>query len=120
MRARVFPYIVAALAVCVATVASTRAGDPPVRLIGCAPNPFNPVTTIAFTLDRSRPVDLTIHDPSGRLVRSLLGGRVLDGGVNEVRWDGRDNAGRRSASGVYLLRLRTGSRVETGRIVLLR
>ena len=62
-------------------------------LQGNYPNPFNPTTTIAFTLDRSGPVKLRVYDVQGRLVRTLVDGRRAEG-RNLVEWDGTDDAGR--------------------------
>jgi len=74
------------------------------RLVGNAPNPFNPQTMIAFELASSGTVRLDIHDLRGRLVRRLVSGHV-EAGPHQVRWDGRDGAGRDMASGVYFSRL---------------
>jgi hypothetical protein len=70
------------------------------------PNPFNPATTIPFDLAREARVSLRIYDVSGRLVRTLVD-RRLPARHYEVRWEGRDDAGRPVASGVYILRMET-------------
>lgn len=83
------------------------------------PNPFNPSTRIRFALpDRGR-VALTIYDPKGRKVISLLD-EVRDGGLNEIFWDGKTEAGLPVSSGVYFYELRTENRVLTKKLVLLR
>jgi hypothetical protein len=69
-----------------------------------SPNPFNPRTTIAFDLPRATEATLSVHDLRGRVVRTLVNGR-LAAGRQLVEWDGRDAAGRPAASGVYLVRL---------------
>jgi sugar lactone lactonase YvrE len=86
----------------------------------CFPNPFNPRTTIAFTMDRPGPVQLAIHDASGRLVRNLMQGEYRPAGRQEVSWDGRDEGGRPLPSGVFFYRLAADGRVATGRMTLLR
>jgi hypothetical protein len=53
-------------------------------------------------------------------VRHLLDGRLFPSGAGAVRWDGRDDAGRRAASGVYFLSLETGTATATAKVVLLR
>ncbi|RLA57632.1 MAG: hypothetical protein DRR04_12470 [Gammaproteobacteria bacterium] len=75
------------------------------------PNPFNPTTTIALSLDRAQNVRLDIYDARGRLVRALHDGS-LAAGRNELQWDGRDNSGRQASSGVYFSRA-SGEHGET-------
>lgn len=85
-----------------------------------APNPFNPATTIAWELEEPATVDLRIYDAAGRLVRTLLAGVRRAEGPDEVRWDGRDDAGRGAAAGVYLYRLHAGEAELTRRMTLVR
>ncbi len=102
---------------------TTDAGDsgdnPPLFLSQCYPNPFNPSTTIRFSLDSSRQVSLKIFDISGRLIRTLVDGRQKSGEHIEI-WNGTDSQGNRVASGVYFYRLEAGSYVETKKMVLLK
>jgi hypothetical protein len=77
---------------------------PATGIAGIAPNPFNPATTIAYSLRHTGPVRLAIHDASGRLVRTLVDG-VENAGAHEARWDGLATDGRAVASGVYFCRL---------------
>ena len=87
------------------------AGDVPaaVTLAQNYPNPFNPATTISYSLAKDTQVELKIFDARGALVRTLVDGQVA-AGEQRVAWDGRDNAGRQSAAGVYLYRLRAEGR----------
>ncbi len=88
-------------------------------LHGCYPNPFNPLTTVAFELPRSGPVDLAVYDVKGRRVRDLTGGRIMAEGHHEVIWQGRDDAGQAVASGTYFLRLRAqGVSLHTSAVLL--
>jgi hypothetical protein len=80
------------------------------------PNPFNPTTVITFRLPGPMPVDLSVYDVQGRLVRRLV--RLeLEAGEHRVEWDGRDASGRSAANGAYMCRLTaggfTGSRMMT-------
>jgi hypothetical protein len=75
------------------------------------PNPFNPKTTLEFTLKRACEVDLAIFDLQGRRVRTLAAGR-FSAGLHVLDWLGRDDSGRRQASGVYLTCFRADG-VET-------
>ncbi|MBD3348078.1 MAG: T9SS type A sorting domain-containing protein [Candidatus Eisenbacteria bacterium] len=70
-----------------------------------APNPFNPRTTLSFSVPPSAgPVSISVYDASGRLVRSLFDG-PSEPGKHRVTWDGRDGAGNRVASGIYFARM---------------
>jgi len=85
------------------------------------PNPFNGDTMIRFALSTSEDVELAVYNLAGQKVVRLVEG-VREAGTYEVRWDGRDGAGRELASGVYLYQLRTGDgqQVETRKLLLLR
>jgi len=83
------------------------------------PNPFNPSTTIRFGLKSGGHVSLNIYDAAGRLVRTLLD-KALSAGNYEESWNGLDNAGSSSASGVYFFRLSTGNMIETRKMIMLR
>ncbi len=83
------------------------------------PNPFNPVTRIPVTLEKSSNVRLEIIDPAGRVLRVLQDG-VLAAGDREFIWNGRDAADRPLPSGVYLARLSTEIGTSSRRLVLLK
>ncbi len=81
------------------------------------PNPFNPSTSIAFTLDRAGAARLEIFDLRGRIVTVLVD-EVLPAGRHEVMWDGTDSSGRAMSSGVYLSRFEADGHVAQGRLSL--
>jgi len=83
------------------------------------PNPFNPTTSIRYTLSAPGRVTLMVFDAGGRLVRTLVDGNV-DAGAHDALWDGRDNAGRSVGSGVYFYRIESGSFVASRKMVLLK
>jgi hypothetical protein len=106
------------------SVSSTSAvGDTPpasvVTLGGAVPNPFNPRTVITFSVPAAQDARLDIYSLDGRLVRRLLDGQV-SAGAHDVVWDGRDDAGREAASGVYFHRLSSGGVVKSGKMILAR
>lgn len=83
------------------------------------PNPFNPRTSIPFTLEEEAHVRLAAYDLGGALVRTLLNeGRPA--GAHNFVWNGKGDAGETMPSGVYVLRLEAGSAVDTRRVVLLK
>jgi hypothetical protein len=83
------------------------------------PNPFNPETTIRYALAKKTGVALEIYNTLGQRVRTLVSG-LQSTGVYEVRWDGMNDAGRRTASGVYFYRLRTDEFTSVRSLVLIR
>ena len=88
------------------------------------PNPFNPETWIPYLLADDAFVTLTIHDGSGRLVRSFDVG-YQRAGVYQNRsraayWDGRNESGEPVGSGVYFYQLDTGDYSKTRKMLILK
>jgi hypothetical protein len=83
------------------------------------PNPFNPTTSFRFEMPQAGRATLVIHDAAGRRIATLLD-REVPAGVNSVRWDGRDQAGRRQASGVYFVSVRTDFAREVQKVTLVK
>jgi len=69
------------------------------------PNPFNPTTTISFSLPQSGSADLAIYNQKGQLVKSLHASQELPAGDHSAIWDGLDEKGNPVSSGIYLYRL---------------
>ena len=90
-----------------------------VRLDGVSPNPFNPSTNVRFTLARDGLARLDVFDVTGRLVRTLVDGR-LPAGDHAVTWNGRNDDGSQTASGLYFVRLRSGGVSETAKALLVK
>jgi hypothetical protein len=86
----------------------------PTTLFQNVPNPFNPSTSIRFSLHHAAHVTLTVFDVSGRVVR-VVADRPFASGVHAV-----DFAAEGLASGVYFYRLRAGSLALTRKMVLLK
>ncbi len=68
------------------------------------PNPFNPSTTISFSIPVNSSVRLTIYDVSGREIVRLAGGEFAQGEYHVV-WNGLDDAANPVSSGLYIYRL---------------
>jgi hypothetical protein len=83
------------------------------------PNPANPTTLVRFELAARGPVQLGIFDVAGRRVRDLAHA-TFDGGRHAVVWDGRDDAGREVASGIYLTRFVAGGAAATRKLAVIR
>lgn len=88
-------------------------------LVSVHPNPFNPITTVVFEMARPGRARLTVHDLQGRLIATLADENFSFGRV-ERAWTGMDSAGRRVASGSYVVRLKSGGLSESRSITLLK
>ena len=83
------------------------------------PNPFNPHCTVRYALVSPGWVRLSVHDIRGRRVCDLVDGH-REAGLSEAVWKGRDDRGRRVASGIYILRFESGECSQSEKLVLLR
>jgi hypothetical protein len=83
------------------------------------PNPFNPSTTIRYTISEASPTTLDVFDTEGHRVVTLFKG-VTPTGAHTVTWDGRDSSGNAVASGLYFYRLDVRGKMFTRKMVLLR
>ncbi|MDH3215143.1 MAG: SBBP repeat-containing protein [Candidatus Krumholzibacteria bacterium] len=83
------------------------------------PNPFNPTTSIAFTLRETEHVTIRVYDVAGRPLRTLLD-ESRGPGRYEAVWNGTDDAGSLVSSGVYFCRMKTATFEQTRRMVLLK
>jgi PKD repeat protein len=83
------------------------------------PNPFNPETTVPFQTARPGTVRIQIFDLDGRIVR-VLEDRHFDAGSHKARWDGLDDNGRQTASGVYVIRIQAGDFAKQRKMLLMR
>lgn len=83
------------------------------------PNPFNPTAYISYGLSQAGRVELEIYNLRGQKVSSLVNG-FLEAGTYKCLWDGSADNGEPCGSGIYLVRLRLGSRCFTERIMLMK
>lgn len=83
------------------------------------PNPFNPVTSITFSLFRECDITLAIYDARGRHIRTLASG-TYGRGPHTVIWNGRDRSGYTVSSGIYFYRLTDGREIVSRKMVLSR
>ena len=83
------------------------------------PNPMRGSVRLTFDLHESSPVRLTVYDVGGRQIRSLID-EPYAAGRHVASWDGRDDDGRRVATGIYFFNLATKSQSIGRRLVVLR
>jgi hypothetical protein len=93
---------------------------PALSLLGAvSPNPARGAAVVSYSISRPAYVRLTVHDVRGRMVSTLVDGR-LDAGPRVASWDGRNAGGAAEPSGVYLVRFEVDGEVQTSRFTLLR
>jgi len=88
-------------------------------LNGAYPNPFNPSTTISFSLQNSGPTTVEIFNQKGQLVNTL-NNSPLEAGEHKLVWNGVDNNGKAVASGLYYYRMKSGKFSSTKKMVLMK
>jgi flagellar hook capping protein FlgD len=97
---------------------SVPGSGPGALALAVAPNPFVAVTQVRLTLAHSERLTATIHDPAGRLVRTLVHDATLEAGARTFTWDGRDDDGTLARSGVYFCRIRTHEGARTTPLIM--
>jgi hypothetical protein len=83
------------------------------------PNPFNPTTTIEFSIPERDFVNLTIYGLLGNEI-AVLADEKKDAGKYWIQWDGRNQRGEKVASGTFIYRLKTNKQVVFGKMLLLK
>ena len=84
------------------------------------PNPFRATTRLAFDLPATGRAELAVYDVAGRRVTTLLRGDRVAAGSHRATWDGRDEAGRQVATGVYFVKLVTAEGTRTRKVTFVR
>jgi hypothetical protein len=84
------------------------------------PNPFNPRTTVSYTVPSRGNVTIAVYDPRGARVATLVNDEAREAGAYRSDWDGRTDAGALVPSGVYFARIEHGNSVRTKKMVLLK
>ena len=82
------------------------------------PNPFNPETTILYTIPKKGLVEIKIYDLQGKEV-ICLEKTIQEGGEHKTRWDGRTNAGAKASSGMYFYQIVFDNKVLTKKMILI-
>jgi hypothetical protein len=96
-------------------------GDTPSKfhIISTYPNPFNPSTTIEFSLPEPEKVNLMVYSITGQKVYEVQT-KKLSAGTQRIRWDGKDAFNKTVSSGIYLIRLDNGKRSIAQKVLFLK
>jgi len=83
------------------------------------PNPFNPTTTISFSLANKGKVELTIYNVKGQKVKTLCKG-AMEAGEHSMIWNGKDNSNNPVSSGIYFYKLKSAGNESTHKMLLMK
>jgi len=83
------------------------------------PNPFNPETTIAYSVKEASPVSIEIYNVKGQLVKTLVND-AKEAGNHSVTWKGTDNNGRSVSSGIYYYKMIAGQYSSTKKMIMMK
>jgi hypothetical protein len=83
------------------------------------PNPFNPTTTIKFSLPKHSDVKITIYNSLGEEIRTLLLGN-FERGTYSINWDGKDAGGALTASGMYIYKMTAGDFTQSRKMIFMK
>jgi hypothetical protein len=100
-------------------VSETPVSAPAVVLGAPRPSPTRGRVEISLTMPRPGPVFASVHDVTGRLVRTLFVGTLRQGN-HQLRWDGATQGGAEAAAGVYVLQLKAAGVAKRAKIVVVR
>jgi len=84
-----------------------------------SPNPFNPVTTIAYDIPEPTYVEIAIYDLLGGKVRTLVS-KEMSPGFHSATWNGKDDRGRLVASGMFIVRMSSSSFMDVRKMLMLK
>jgi hypothetical protein len=84
------------------------------------PNPFNPVVTIPFTIEKPRDVSIHIYDISGRRVNTILQNQFLHPGLYHNNWDGSNDQSKNVATGTYIIQITSGTELLHQKITFIK
>lgn len=83
------------------------------------PNPFNPNTTLSYSIKERGHVKIDIYNLLGQKVKTLVNG-VMTAGAHTVSWNGMDDNRRPVASGVYFYKMQSGTYTNTRKMILMK
>jgi len=84
------------------------------------PNPFNPSTTIKYSMPTAGHLKLSIYNVRGQLVKTMIDGNRPAGADQTIVWDGTNNQGGGVSAGIYFYEARTGGEVKVRKMALVK
>ena len=91
------------------------------ELKGNYPNPFNPSTTISFSIaEHAKNAKLIIYNLKGQKVKTFLINSSTDQQINSVVWNGTDDTGKSVSSGIYFYKMKAGTYISTKKMILMK
>jgi hypothetical protein len=89
-------------------------------LVSNFPNPFNPTTTIEFTLPERTTIRVEVFDILGRKVSTLISNQELNAGQQRLVWNGKSDSGVQMVSGTYIYRISSEKYTISNKMMLLK
>ncbi|HAL64624.1 MAG TPA: hypothetical protein DCP10_03520 [Bacteroidales bacterium] len=80
-------------------------------ILTCYPNPFRTEITFQFTIQETAPVELSVYNLQGKLIRGLTLNN-LKGGITKIKWDGLDTGGKPCKPGPYIAYLKANGKIR--------
>jgi len=87
--------------------------------LSAVPNPFNPATTISYSITEGGNVKLDVYTAGGKFVKTLVN-ENREAGTYGVSWNGTDSKGKKLSSGIYLVRISSKSGFSSSKITMLK
>ena len=84
------------------------------------PNPFNPTTSIGFGVPLDSHVTLSVFNILGEEIHTLVNDQYMNAGYQTIVWNAKTSNGDRVPSGVYFVLMRSGSFIQTKKMILLK
>jgi len=83
------------------------------------PNPFNPITNIAYSIKETGKVTIEIYNLKGQLVKLLIN-EVKETGDHTAIWNGKDDSGKPISSGIYFYKLKSANYTSTKKMIMIK
>lgn len=93
--------------------------EPLTEIFEIYPNPFNPVTSIRFSLEKENRTNVSIYNIRGQLVKVIID-KNIGKGIHSLDWNGTDSYNRKVSSGIYLVKVKSGLKEIKRKITLLK
>ena len=103
----------------ISPVSSPQDDLPQITELTCFPNPFNPQTTIHYTISEASYTELNIYNIKGQQIKSLINAFQSAGSYN-LQWDGTDDMQNKVSSGIYYYNLSTSAGSVTKKMLLMK